>query len=114
MLGRLNELLLDALASEDPAATLRSAAADDTLTEAERSALAGVDPDGLLLTRRLIQKLRFERLLRGDVALSARWDLDPAGFTERFQRYDAEVPNACFYPADEARAFRAWLGRSGL
>lgn len=92
---------LDALAAlgraGDPVASLRA---------------AGLDPnheDGARIAALLAGRLRFERLVRGSGQVERWFDEDPEGFVEAFRAYHAEVPPAAFFPADEARAFDAWL-----
>jgi hypothetical protein len=112
VLGEVSRLVVEALQASDPAATLRAGLASSaSLSPEERAALAGVDPDALLLTRLLVAKLRFERLLQGDPSLRPAFEADPAAFTERFRAYDRAVPPATCWPADEAAAFRSFLER---
>jgi hypothetical protein len=113
VLARLTALLVDALLAPDPPAALAAALAREgaALDPAERAALAQVEPDGLRLCARLVEKLRLERLLAGDARLRADFRTDPAGFSARFRRYAAEVPPATPWPAEEVAAFRAWSHR---
>ena len=59
------------------------------------------------VAHRLIVKLRFSRLLRGDPSAEAWFDEDPEAFVAAFRDFHAQTP--CEEtPWDEARAWRAW------
>jgi hypothetical protein len=88
-----------ALRSRDPLAALHGEPARDA-----------IDPDGLRLAALFIARLRFERLQHGDLLAAAHFDRDPAGFTELFRRYHAEVPPTAAFPQDEAALYRRWRG----
>ncbi len=111
MLKDLQRALVRILRSPSPAEEiLREAASAD---EATRAALERADPDGLLLSRLLVLKLRFERICRGD-ARAARWfERDSAGFTTAFRSYDQEVPQREYFPREEAMSFREWCLEQG-
>ena len=123
-LARLPEVLVECLLAEEPEEALRLARGGEdktgaltgedrqgtgTLSDSERDHLARLDPDGLRLTALLIQKLRFERILRGDPDLRRRFEEDPEGFTRGFQRYLRATPPRAVFPAEEAEQFRAFL-----
>ena len=95
MLAGIQKDLVEALLSDDPAAS---------------AAGLGVDPDGLVLGALLVRKLRLERLLRGDPRLREAFELDPEGFAGRFRRYHRAVRPEFFFPAEEAAAFRTYEG----
>lgn len=108
-LVRLQQLLTFCVADMDPVAALRSALDDPDLDGRERAWLAGVDPDGLRLTALLVQKLRFERILRGDPEVRRRFDEEPEATAEAIRRYLEETAPRAIFPAEEARAFRTFV-----
>lgn len=112
-LARLQQVVVEALAADDPKATLALARArpDQALTAAERALLAGVDDDGLRLTALLVKKLRFEAILRGDPETRRRFERDPAGVARTFERYLRAEPRRALFPAEEAERFRAFAAR---
>jgi hypothetical protein len=110
LLAELQEVLVSCCTARDPAAAL--AAARVAHPGLERW-LATIDPDGLRLTAMLIQKLRFERIVRGDPELAARFEADPPGFTSVFREYLVAQPPTCVFPEEEADRFRRFLDRSG-
>ena len=81
---------------------------------AEGTAPPGIDPDTFRLTVLIVQKLRFELILRGDGDLEAWFDRDAESFTRAFQRYLAEVPAREHFPAREAPRFRGWAVKNGF
>jgi hypothetical protein len=101
-LARHEELLAGLLLARDPEAFLATLAPD------ERAGLARLDPAGLRLTRLLVARLRFERLLHGSRAAAEWFASDPEGFTRAFKAYHHEVPPRCGFPPEEAQAFAAW------
>ncbi len=108
MLAALQQVLVDCCVADDPVATLGRLRQEHP----ELSPwLEHVDPDGLLLTSLLVKKLRFERILRGDPNLAARFQKDPQAFTLAFRNYLNAVPPTSVFPAEEARAFREFLAR---
>ena len=58
------------------------------------------------MTALLVQKLRFERILRGDPELRRAFDDDPESFARQLQRYLRAVPARALFPTEEAHAFR--------
>lgn len=103
-----NALLLDAVLADDPAAALEAGlrgASPDL-----RAAYEALDEDGLRVTRLIVKRLRFERIVAGDAELRRAFADDPAAFTERFRAYDAAAPSSTPWPQAEARAFRAFEG----
>lgn len=112
MLIEVERIVVTALHDERPAERLAElvAAAGDRLDADERARLASIQADGLRVASLVVRKLRLERLLAGDADLRARCDADPASFTETFRRYAASVPPKFDFPAEEARAFRAFTG----
>lgn len=113
MLIDVQRLLLTACWQRDPAAWLRAQLAADpgSCTDAERAMLLAADPDGLRVTRLLLQKLRLERLLRGDPAAAAAFAADQDAFVEGFRRYCDAVPATAVFPSEEASAFAEFEGR---
>lgn len=116
MIGEVQRLVLTACLQREPAVWLAQALADAAprLTAAELAALRALvaDPraaDGMRLSRLVVQKLRLERLLRGDRAAAAAFAADPAAFVARFQRYLAAVPPTAVFPSEEAAAFAAFV-----
>lgn len=71
--------------------------------------LALARSEGIVLTRLLIQKLRFQRLQRGSARLRTWFDDDPAAFAEAFRAYHAAVPSTALFPSEEAAAFEAFV-----
>lgn len=107
MLADLQRLLLRALRDPDPAAFLAAEVSRDDcrLSDDERRWLRAASADGLRLSRLLVRKLRLQRLVRGDRALAALVESDPAAVARRFAAYDAAVPPQAVFPRDEAAAF---------
>lgn len=68
-----------------------------------------LDPDGLRLTGRIVQKLRFQRLCT-DPELARWFESDPQAFVEAFRAYHRAVPPRFVWAADEVAAFRRRLG----
>lgn len=114
MLIEFERIVVAALHDERPAERLAAlvAAAGDRLDADERARLAAIDPDGFRVASIVVRKLRLERVLAGDAELRALCEADPAAFTETFRRYEAAVPPTFDFPAEEARAFRAFVGES--
>ncbi len=112
MLIEFERILVLALHDERPAERLAElvAAAGARLDADERARLSAIGADGLRVASLVVRKLRLERLLAGDADLRARCEADPAAFTESFRRYAASVPPTFDFPAEEARAFRAFVG----
>lgn len=110
MLAELQRLLLLACREPDPAAWLQVRMHDTELAldAGERAMLATLDGDGLRLTALLVHKLRFERLLRGDLAARAAFASDPERFTRRFDDYVANVAPTAVFPAEEGALFLMW------
>lgn len=106
MLADLQGLLVDCCTAADPVAALAAArAAQPGLAEW----LDTIDADGLVLTSLLVKKLRFERILRGDPKLQARFDEDPERFTEAFRDHLATHSPTSVFPQEEAACFRPHL-----
>jgi hypothetical protein len=113
VLSDLQRLLAQACWQREPAAWLREQLAGDLPAEisaAERTMLLAADADGLRVTRLLLQKLRLERLLRGDPDAAAAFAADQAAFVARFRVYCEQVPPTAVFPSEEAAAFRAFAG----
>jgi hypothetical protein len=72
----------------------------------------GVDADGLQMTRLIVQKLRFERIIRGGTDLEAWFDRDPGAFTDAYKAYAAAVPPREYFPRQEAASFRNWCEKA--
>lgn len=109
MLDALQKLLVDCCIADDPVATLERLRAEQPELEPW---LGHLDPEGLKLTALLVKKLRFERILRGDPRLAARFQQDPQAFTVLFRNYLNEVPPTASFPAEEAQAFREFLAKA--
>lgn len=112
-LRQLQDLVLAACLRTDPAGWLQQQLDAGALAAApaERALLAGLvaQADGLRLTRLLVQKLRLERLLRGDAAAARAFASDAAAFVPRFRRYCEQVPPTAVFPSEEAALFAAFL-----
>ena len=112
MLSELQRVLLRACLQREPAAWLAAelARGDQPLLADERELLRALasSADGMRLTRLLVEKLRLERLLRGDTGLAAAFVRDQAAFVARFRRYCDQVPPAAVFPSEEAAAFAAF------
>ncbi len=81
----------------------------DSSPDLPRHTAAHIDADGLALSRLLVAKLRFERLLGGSAA-AARWfETDPKQFTAAFDSYHNQVSARAFFPSEEALEFQTWL-----
>ena len=106
MLAVLQKLLVDCCIADDPVGTFNRLRSEHPQLEPW---LQHVDPEGLKLTSLLVKKLRFERILRGDPNLGARFQQDPQAFTVAFRSYLNQVPPTCIFPAEEARSFREFL-----
>jgi hypothetical protein len=111
VLRDVQRLLVEALRAPDPGAFLREQSADARwqLSAEEHAWLVSLGEAGLRITRLLVRKLRLQRLLRGDAAAAGLCDADPEAFARQFRAYDAEVPPASVFPAEEAAAFARWL-----
>jgi uncharacterized protein (UPF0276 family) len=112
---RLELRLADAWSARDPLAALQRLADAPDEPAWVRAALAWAvgSPVGVGLTRRLILRQRFERLLNGSAEADSWFTHDPASFARAFSDYAAEVPPAAFLPVDEAELYHRWLARSG-
>jgi hypothetical protein len=78
------------------------------LTDEERAWLEQFDADGLRMTALMVQKIRFERLTRGDSEAAAWFERDPDGFMHAYQTYVDEVESTAYFPEQEAELFRSW------
>ncbi len=110
MLIDLQRALVRALTSADPIAALRRA----RLSQADRALLRHADDDGVRLTGLIVQKLRFERICRGDDRMEAWFERDGKSFVQAFKRYNKEVPPREFFPRAEAGAFWQWCRANGF
>lgn len=115
-LHELQQVLLDALRHEDPAAALRARIADASAALGARERawledLAARQGDGLRLTRMLIRKLRLQRILRADPDAQAELGRDPEGFAAAFAAYDRDIEPCAVFPRQEAAAFREHRAR---
>lgn len=113
MLTDVQHLLARACWQREPHAWLQAqlgSAAPGTLREDERAMLLALDADGLRVTRLLLQKLRLERLLRGDPVAAAALAADEVAFVARFRRYCEHVPPTAVFPSEEAAQFAAFEG----
>jgi hypothetical protein len=109
MLSRVQQLLLDALLSDDPPRTLRRLAEQAAdLSETERAFLRRIDADGFRLSALLIQKLRFERLTAADPALAEQFERRPEEVVALFRAYNAAVPPIVYFPEQEAGRYHQW------
>ena len=112
MLSDLQRLLVHALLSPDPGAELQRLAAEPGVDPEAARLLLALSPDALKVTRRIVRKLRLQRLA-ADPEIDALMEGDPAHFRELFRAYDAEVLPRSSFAEDELRAFRAFVdGRS--
>ncbi len=100
------------LNSEDPLATLREEAGK--LPEEERRLLESLGEDGVRLTGLLVQKLRFERICRGNPDISAWFEKDPVAFLEAFREYSKSVPPSNYFPEEETSAFSLFLSQNNI
>lgn len=107
-LAALQAIVARACLSVDPPAELARAGADAAIAPLVRGWLAGVDADQLRIAALLVQKLRFERITRGDTAVREHFARDPGAFTREFSAYARSVLPELF-PAAEARAFAAFV-----
>lgn len=111
MLSEVQRIVAAALHDDAPLARLRALVLESggaALAPDERAWLLSVDEDGFRTASLLVRKLRFERALRGDRSLAARFDADPAAFAGVWARYERDVPPSAEWPAEEAAAFAAW------
>lgn len=109
MLQAVQQLLIEALLSDDPAAQLRAGLQSaDGLSAQERSWLEHIDADGLVLSSLLVKKLRFERLTRADREMGELFEQQPAEFMRLFRAYVSAVPPSVYFPGQEAYLFRQW------
>lgn len=114
MLSDVQHLLAHACWQREPHAWLQAqlaVATPGTLHADERAMLLALDADGLRVTRILLQKLRLERLLRGDSVAAAALAADEVAFVARFRRYCDQVPPTAVFPSEEAALFAAFEGR---
>ncbi len=112
MLRNLQGALMRILNDEDPVATLREEA--EKLPEKERGLLESIGEDGLRLTGLILQKLRFERICRGNPEISAWFDRDPGAFLEAFREYSKSVPPRYYFPEEETSAFSLFLSQNKI
>ena len=110
-MNALEALLARLLRDPRPAAALAAAQGDPTLPADLRAALAAIDPEGFTVHALLVAQWRFARIRRGDPAVEAAFEADPAAFIDTFRAYHAAVPPLHWHPREEARAFRR--SRSG-
>ena len=109
MLQAVQQVLIEALLSDDPAAQLRAGLQSaHGLSAEERSWLEGIDIDGLILSSLLVKKLRFERLTRADPAMGELFEQQPAEFMRQFRAYVSAIPPTVYFPGQEAHLFRQW------
>lgn len=109
MLADVQALLVRVLTAEDPRGALaRELASATSLTAEERAWLVGVDPDGLALSSLLVDKLRFQQLLRGVPGLAEEFERDPEAVVATVARYVREVPCTTFFPEREGQRFQGW------
>ena len=102
-------VLAAALSASDPVAALAAASEDSAHPAWLRRALAAVDANGVRMSRLLVARLRFERLLRGSDRASDWFERDAPAFTAAFRRYHAQVPPTGAFAQSEAATFHAWL-----
>jgi hypothetical protein len=108
--------LADAFSDPNPAVELQRLHDDPAQPAWVRTALAVAlaRPAGIGITKRLVVRQRFERLINGS-ARADRWlEVDPSGFARAFRDYTAAVPPVAFFPRDEAELFERWLTSSHL
>lgn len=106
MLRDLQNALIHILFSEDPMTTLQEEARK--LTEEDRHRLQFLTEDGVRFTEMIIQKLRFERICRGNQDMTQRFLENQEEFMNAFQDYTKEIPPS-YFPSEEAPAFDAFL-----
>jgi hypothetical protein len=109
VLQAVQQVLIEALLSDDPPAQLRAGLQSaNGLSAQERSWLERIDIDGLILSSLLVKKLRFERLTRADPALGELFEQQPAEFMQQFRAYVSAVAPTVYFPGQEAFLFRQW------
>lgn len=101
--------LADAWCARDPLDALRRISQDPDELAWVREAVGWAvrHPVGVAITRRLVFRQRFERLVNGSAEANAWFEHDPAGFARAFLTYATSVPPVAFLPGDEARL---WAG----
>lgn len=109
MLSDMQQLLQQALLSDDPVAILEQMAKEVPLSEEERAHLAHIEANGILLTSLLITKLRFERLTGASEELLHLFQNDPKQFIDLFNQYQKESKPTAYFPEQEAILFEQWL-----
>ncbi len=109
MLDELQAVLVSCCTAPDSAAALAEARGSHPELAPW---LETVDVEGLRLTGLLIRKLRFERIVRGDSSLAARFEAAPADFTAMFRKYLVAESPSCVFPEDEAARFRRFIAQS--
>jgi len=113
---RLRALVADAAVERGPAGGQAPCVTDHgDLVDLERRVLVALDAlepevsdldmDGLLLTGRIVQKLRFERLCT-DPELAGWFETNPQNFIQTFRAYHRAVPPRFVWAKDEVEAFR--------
>lgn len=105
--ARYEAILAASLRAPDPAAALARAARDRRTPAPLRERLRTASPDGVRLAALLVARLRYERLLHGDLDAGARFESDPAAFVEEFRAWHAAAPPRAFFPSEESALFRA-------
>ena len=111
MLSELQAALVRALFDPDPAGALEHNSAG--LDPDAAQLLSNLDPDALVVTRRIVRKLRLQRLA-ADPEIGRLMESDPDRFRELFRKYDAEVLPTSSFAEDEVRAFRNLFGVAHL
>jgi hypothetical protein len=113
VLRAVQQLLLDALLSDDPVAALAGRLeAAEGLADEERAFLRGLDADGLRLTGLLVLKLRYERVAGSDKRLAEGYREGRAEFLRRFEEYRRSVAPSAYFPSQEGELFAHWLAGS--
>jgi hypothetical protein len=90
------------------AAQVRGAPPMSAPPEAFAAYAAALDGHSLRVTRALVAKLRFERLVSGSRPAGLAFAADPAAFTAQFRAYHTAVAPQWVSPHEEARAWAAF------
>ncbi len=106
---RLEAVLAEAMTSATPQAVIDDFAGRSDCPGSIREALAAIDADGLRMTRLLVAKLRFQRLMHGSKRAGLLYSEDPARFAAAFRRYNRDVLMTAHEPRGEAALFEAWF-----
>lgn len=107
-------VLARALRTDDPVASVRTAAAEPGCPPALRRTLMAVcaHEAGLRMSALITTRLRFERLLNGSPRAAQCFADDPERFAQLFRAYHQAVAPTAHGPRAEAELFDVWVAHT--